>query len=120
MQHERDKPGRMCRMPSRRWGITAAQIEAIRRWAESNSYVLAVHVFGSRVKGRARIDSDLDIAITASDGNYTRFDTDWKAELEMLTGLRVGLSQYNNPVNDIVRRYCDEFSIDVFNRGSSA
>jgi len=50
---------------------------------------------------------DLDIAITAitaSDGNYTRFDIDWKNELSEITGLKVGLSLYNNPLNDTVRR----------------
>ena len=46
----------------------------------------------------------LSPAITASDGNYTRFDIDWKNELSEITGLKVGLSLYNNPLNDTVRR----------------
>jgi predicted nucleotidyltransferase len=53
-------------------------------------------VFGSRAKGRARINSDLDIAITATDGNYNRFDLEWKNALSEVTGLNVRLSQYNN------------------------
>jgi hypothetical protein len=51
----------MCRI-ERRFGISEAQLDAIRRWAERNLYVGEVRVFGSRVKWRARIDSDLDIA----------------------------------------------------------
>jgi len=110
----------MCRI-ERRFGISGAQLDAIRRWAECNLYVGEVRVFGSRVKWRARIDSDLDIATTASDGNYTRFDSDWKKELSDITGLKVGLSQYNNPLNDAVRRHCDDPStILIFQRTSRA
>ena len=97
--------------------ISDTQKAAIREWAEGDPYVREVRIFGSRAKGKGRLDSDLDIAITASVGNYTRFDSEWKAELERRTGLRVGLSQYNNPVNDTVRRYCDDPStILIFQR----
>jgi predicted nucleotidyltransferase len=67
-------------------------MDAIYEWAANNPYVCAVYIFGSRAKGTPRADSDLDIAIEASNGNYTRFDSEWKAELSERTGLRVGLS----------------------------
>jgi predicted nucleotidyltransferase len=49
-------------MCKRRWGLTETQQKAIMRWAEKNTRVRELRVFGSRAKGNARIDSDLDIA----------------------------------------------------------
>jgi len=73
-------------------------------------------VFGSRVKWRARIDSDLDIAITATVGNYVRFDSDWQKKISEVTGLRGRVSHYNCPVDPAVRDYCEAGSILVFER----
>lgn len=110
----------MCGLTERRFGVSRQQLDAIRDWAQNDPYVQEVRVFGSRAKGRARIDSDLDIAITATDGNYARFDVEWKNVLSEVTGLKIGLSQYNNPQNDIVRRYCaDDSTILVFQRPAS-
>ena len=107
----------MCGPAKRTFGISRQQLDAIRDWAENAQYVQEVRVFGSRAKGCARIDSDLDIAITATDGNYTRFDVDWKNALSEVTGLKVGLSQYNNSLNDAVQRYCaDDSTILVYQR----
>ena len=86
----------MCGPTERRFGISREQLDAIRDWAQNDPYVRDVRVFGSRAKGRARINSDLDIAITATDGNYNRFDLEWKNALSEVTGLNVRLSQYNN------------------------
>jgi predicted nucleotidyltransferase len=105
----------MSRSIQRRFGISEAQIDAIRKWAEGDPCVRAVRVFGSRAKGLGRIDSDLDIAISASDGNYNRFDTDWKRQLEEATGLRVGLSHYDS--NEVARSYCaDPSTIEIITK----
>ena len=79
-----------------------------------------MRVFGSRARGCARIDSDLDVAITASDGNYTRFDAEWKQQLSEETGLKAAVSQYNRAGDDTIKGYCDECSILVFERPSSS
>ena len=73
-------------------------------------------MFGSRVKWRARIDSDLDIAITATVGNYVRFDSDWQKKISEVTGLRGRVRHYNCPVDPAVRDYCEAGSILVFER----
>ena len=41
-------------------------IEKIGRWAEAEDQILELWLYGSRVKGTARIDSDLDIAYAIS------------------------------------------------------
>ena len=65
-------------------------------------------------KDRGRIDSDLDVAITADLGHYCSLDTDWKNELSKRTGVKVGLSHYNT--NEIAQRDCEEFSLLLFQR----
>lgn len=103
----------MCRPVQRRFGISEAQIAVIREWAERTRYLASLRLFGSRLKGCARIDSDLDIAIDAADEHYKR----WEGELQELTGLRAAVRHYKT---DKVREYCDEFSVLVFQRTSRA
>jgi len=67
----------LCRPIERRHGLTEEQAATLREWAEDSPYIHEVRVFGSRARGRGRIDSDLDVAITADLGHYSRFDTDW-------------------------------------------
>jgi predicted nucleotidyltransferase len=104
----------MCGLSQRRWGITQSQREAITRWAERNTCISEVRVFGSRAKGCARIDSDLDIAITTSDTNYHFFSQGWQDELAEITGLHARVVQYRLTLDDTVKQYCDEFSIKQF------
>jgi predicted nucleotidyltransferase len=108
-------------LTEREFGISRQQLDAIRDWAQNDPYIQEVRVFGSRAKGRARIDSDLDIAITASDGIYTSLSRKWQDEISDRTGLRARVSQYNCAIDDTVRRYCDEdqHTILVFQRPPS-
>jgi len=106
----------MCGPAKRTYGITDRQEAALRAWAAADLCVEQLRVFGSRARRRGRIDSDIDIAITASDGNYTRFDADWEKQISEVTGLRARVSQYNCSVDDTVRRYCDDFSVLLFQR----
>jgi len=103
----------------RRYGISELQVAEMRAWANADLCVEEVRVFGSRAKGRARID--LDIAITASDGIYTSLSRKWQDEISDRTGLRARVSQYNCAIDDTVRRYCDEdqHTILVFQRPPS-
>ena len=86
----------------------ANQKTVIAEWARRNPYL---RVFGSRAKGCAREDSDLDIAITAEDAHYFNLAATWEAELSEITELRVVVRRYNT---ELVRRYCDDFSILMF------
>ena len=94
-------------------GLTRAQITTLAEWARDNAYLSELRVFGSRAKGCARDDSDLDIAITAEDVHYFNLAAKWEAELCELTGLRAIVRRYRT---EPVRQYCDEFSILVFDR----
>src|SRR4029078_13456368 len=100
----------------RRYGISELQVAEMRAWANADLGVEEVRVFGSRARGRGRIDSDLDVAITASDGNYTVLARHWQKPLSEASGLRARVSQYNCSIDDTVRRYCDHFCILVFHR----
>jgi predicted nucleotidyltransferase len=95
--------------------LTAQQVWAIRIWA-AGAHIREVRLFGSRAKGCARHDSDVDLAITALDGNYVRFADEWQEELTNSLGHKAKLKQYNCPADDTVRRYCDECCIMLFIR----
>jgi predicted nucleotidyltransferase len=82
--------------------------------AEGTPQIEAVRIFGSRAKETARRDSDLDLAITASNGNYVALADRLEAHLRFVTGLLVKLHHYN--ADELVRAYCDVFSIMIFSR----
>lgn len=53
-------------------------VEVVRGWAESQPLILRVWIFGSRVRGTARINSDIDIAVEvlkrpSDSGSFTTF-----------------------------------------------
>ncbi len=64
-------------------------------WAESKSTIKSMYVFGSRAKGTARPDSDLDLAFdfvdTVDDALAELIENAgvWKIELSELTGFQV-------------------------------
>jgi predicted nucleotidyltransferase len=99
--------------PRGKIGLTKAQTMALAEWARNNAFVSELRVFGSRAKGCAREDSDLDIAITAEDAHYFNFAAKWEAELSKSTGLRAVVRRYRI---EPVRQYCDDFSILLFER----
>jgi len=60
--------------------LTGSQVRAIQKWGAATPQVLEVRLFGSRAKGLARPDSDVDLAVTVGGskgatvpGNYGRF-----------------------------------------------
>jgi predicted nucleotidyltransferase len=74
--------------------------EAIEQWAARTASVREVWLFGSRAKGTAEPDSDVDIAIRLmpptkgtdwAHGNYQRFGDDWQNELKAIVGRHVSL-----------------------------
>ena len=52
--------------------LTEEQRNAIIAWAERTPQVQAVMLFGSRCKGTARPDSDVDLALTMTKGHWER------------------------------------------------
>jgi predicted nucleotidyltransferase len=100
--------------------LTKQQRQAIVAWAEQVRLVEAVRLFGSRAKGFAQRGSNVDLAVTATDGNYTRFDKDWQTALALALDMKVRLSQNNVTGDDIVRDYCDSFCVKLFERPAEA
>ena len=94
--------------------LTEQHVRYVQEWAERTGVVETVRLYGSRAKGSARPDSDVDLAITVSAGNYVRFANEWQKELSDALLLKVRLKQYNSPADDTVRRYSDEFSVVLF------
>ena len=79
----------------------------ISTWARGKPLVKRVYVFGSRVRGNHRPDSDIDIAVELDPAAYRgvdesgglatwMFETEgWKEELEKLVPLKIQLERYH-------------------------
>jgi predicted nucleotidyltransferase len=86
-------------------------------WAGATPEIIALHVFGSRARGTARPDSDLDLAIEVDGGSFgplVKFvlkRAGWIDELRALTGISakdLELIEVSRSVKDaleIFRRY---------------
>lgn len=78
---------------------TIEMIPMLREWAKRTSCVNVVHLFGSRVRGDFRPDSDLDIALEISpkEGDENAFTTwiseaaKWCAEIQKYTPVKIQL-----------------------------
>jgi len=91
----------------------------ILNWASSINYRIKVYLFGSRLKGTHRPDSDLDLAIEFldlwHDAVLLWFDyhEQWQNELSELTDLKVDLQLYDLE-NENIRAYIKENSTIIF------
>jgi predicted nucleotidyltransferase len=94
--------------------LSDQQVQTIKDRAGKAGVIEKVHLFGSRAKGCARPDSDVDLAITTGIGHYVRFANEWVVELSEKLGLKAHLKQYNCPADDRVKGYCDEYGIVLF------
>lgn len=82
--------------------VPDTDIQAIRRWAESQPIIKRVWLFGSRVRGTERPDSDLDIAVEHDSlpGDSDAFTTaisevgNWRAQLQPQVSLTIDLQSY--------------------------
>jgi predicted nucleotidyltransferase len=72
----------------------------LRSWAAANESVRQLWLFGSRARGDAREESDVDIALalTPGDGqtdwalgNYFAFESEWKQQLKAIVGRDVSI-----------------------------
>ena len=76
-------------------------LDSLRLWASGNENVLELWLFGSRVKGTAQPNSDIDIALAfmpptgndnwAAEAYAWHFD-EWKAELKALLNWEISLA----------------------------
>jgi predicted nucleotidyltransferase len=75
-------------------------LRSIQQWTEKNANKKEVWLFGSRARGDATDDKDVDIAITLAPpigsydwalGNYMSFGDRWQRELAGLLGRSVDL-----------------------------
>jgi predicted nucleotidyltransferase len=75
-------------------------LSALRSWAAANGSVRQLWLFGSRARGDAREDSDVDLALALMPpdgkhdwalGNYFALASKWKGELETIVGRPVSM-----------------------------
>ena len=90
--------------------------DALAEWAASRPEVLALFVFGSRARGDARPDSDLDVAVELDDSHESQLTVlvtnraQWQRELSALTGFVVrdlylwGDPEITGPVRQVYGR----------------
>jgi predicted nucleotidyltransferase len=80
--------------------LSETELRGIREWAGETDAVQEVWLFGSRAKGSARQDSDIDLAIELrppednhdwARGDYERFGDEWQRKLAEITGRDVSL-----------------------------
>lgn len=79
-------------------------IHALRSWAENQPHVKRLWVFGSRLKGTQRVDSDLDVAmeIDPIGGDESAAVTwvvhrqEWERALTTLTSYNVHLHEFDS------------------------
>ncbi|MGF6638398.1 nucleotidyltransferase family protein [Paraburkholderia sp. 35.1] len=87
-------------------------IKRLRGWAQARRHVRRLWVYGSRLKGVQRTDSDLDVAMeidpvgndeTARD-SWGCHRTEWETEMTALVPYKVHLQDYDltNPTSRVV------------------
>ena len=82
-------------------------IMCVREWAEQKVELQAIYVFGSRAKGCANIESDLDLAVVTKGSSQDRLDfamfegNAWKEELRLTLPVRLDF-QFADPIADTV------------------
>src|SRR3954464_1205772 len=93
--------------------LSANQAEAIRDWARRTPYVREVRLFGSRAKGIAKPNSDVDLAVTADDaGHYVALSANWEKHLSDALVLTVHIRDYAR--NETIRKACQECCVPLF------
>jgi predicted nucleotidyltransferase len=75
--------------------LPSAWLSEIESWAECEPLVLEAYVFGSRAKGCARLDNDLDVALAMVGETEGEKDANWICEADRLKralGIRLPVS----------------------------
>ena len=82
-----------------RMDVSENELQGVRQWASKTASVKEIWLFGSRATGRAKPDSDTDLAIELmpsaenmiARGHYERFGDEWQFELAKITSRQVSL-----------------------------
>jgi predicted nucleotidyltransferase len=100
-------------------------------WAVGKPLVNRLWLFGSRVRGEHRPDSDIDVAIELDmsvakgadeSGGFATWAIDtkpWKPELELLLSTVVDLQRYKSGETRIIQAGLDQASILVYEKSRS-
>lgn len=84
--------------------------DAVVAWAQENRNIAELWLFGSRAKGLARPDSDLDLVVQLMPpdgkhdwalGNYMALGDRWQAELANLIGRHVSLQAFGPGMDEV-------------------
>jgi len=93
--------------------------EIIHKWASDLDFRIKVYLFGSRLKGTHRPDSDLDLAIEFLDSWHDAallwfdYHEQWQRELSKIIGLKVHLELYDKG-NQSIRAYVNGKAVIIF------
>ena len=102
--------------------LSEQQQRIIKDWAARTPLIEEVRLFGSRAKGGAPADSDVNLALTVAsgaaprtiEGHYAALGQHWQNELtRLLEPLRAHVNLYNAE-DAKVRRICEEFSVLLY------
>lgn len=103
--------------------LSPAQVSAIEDWARETSDIVEVRLFGSRAKGGAGPDSDVDLAVTILGregetpyGIWAFDHSEWEADLERATGLKFEIKMYDRDSTPRVFNACEEHGILLYSR----
>lgn len=105
----------------------AHDIEVIKAWAASNPVIERVWIFGSRVRGTNRPDSDLDVAMEhgVMPGDSDHFTTglmgpsEWKAELQSNTRCKLDVQSYRSGDTPAVEAGIKESSRVIYEKAQN-
>jgi predicted nucleotidyltransferase len=88
--------------------------EAIRLWGMQTPQVRDVRLFGSRAKGCAKANSDVDLAVTADAGHYVALASKWEEHLSKMLNLTVHIRDFAH--NEAIQKACEDCSLLLFRR----
>lgn len=100
--------------------LTQEQFESIRRWAQDTPQIRCAYLFGSRAKGTARPDSDVDLAIGFHCPDHEvqqmffSHGEHWQNKLRAATGLKVCLAHLAGSLTPKHTAYVAECNIVIF------
>jgi predicted nucleotidyltransferase len=105
--------------------LSSDQLQAIKAWADSHACIKEVRLFGSRFKGTARSDSDVDLAVTIAGYRrglrmttpqdiYLTNAHQWEDELTPTLGVKADIERYEKETAPKVWSYVQEGSVLIY------
>lgn len=97
-----------------------AAISTLQAWAKTTPEVVNVWIFGSRVRGAHRPDSDVDVAVEHDAGeDFGGRQDEWRKLLRPQIGLPLDLWVYDPKKDPGIRGAVGESSIHIYGRPES-